>query len=62
MNIFTLLTRLFRLGVEEESSEETKLGGHVDPLATMLGVGFASNHAGGRIPTSVYHVNEIFQA
>ena len=39
-----------------------KLGGHVKPLATMLGVIFASNHAGGKIPTSVYHVNGISQA
>ena len=62
MNNFTLVTRFFRLGMEEESSDETKLGGHVEPLATMLGVSFASNHAGGKIPTFVYHVNGIFQA
>ena len=62
MNIFTLVTRFARLGMEEESSDETKLGGHVEPLATMLGVGFASYHAGGNIPTFVYHVNGIFQA
>ena len=36
--------------------------GHVEPLATMLGVIFARNHVGGKIPTSVYHVNGIFQA
>ena len=48
--------------MEEESSAEMKLGGHVDPLAIMLGVGFARNHAGGKIPTYVYHVNGIFQA
>ena len=48
--------------MEEESSDETNLGGHVEPLATMLGVSFARNHAGGKIPTSVYHVNGIFQA
>ena len=62
MNIFTLVTRFFRLGMEEESSDKTNIGGHVEPLATMLGVGFASNHAGGKIPTFVYHVNGIFQA
>ena len=51
------------LGMEEESSDEMKLRGDVDPLATMPGVGFASNHAGGKIPTSVCHVNgTIFQA
>ena len=43
----------------EELSDETKLGGHVEPLAIMLGVRFASNHARGKIPTSVYHVNGI---
>ena len=48
--------------MEEESSDETKLGGHVEPLATMLGVSFASDHAGGKIPTSGYHVNGIFKA
>ena len=48
--------------MEEESSDEMNLGGHVEPLATMLGVSFASNHAGGKIPTFVYHVNGIFQA
>ena len=48
--------------MEEELSNETKLGGHVEHLATMLGVSFASNHVGGKIPTSVYHVNGIFQA
>ena len=47
--------------MEEESSDETKFGEHVEPLETMLGVSFASNHAGGKIPTSVYHVNGIFQ-
>ena len=48
--------------MEEESYNETNLGGHVEPLETMLGVRFTSNHAGGKIPTSVYHVNGIFQA
>ena len=48
--------------MEEESLDETKLGGHVKALATILGVGFASNHAGGKIPTSLYHVNGIFKA
>ena len=48
--------------MEEELSDEMKLGGHKEPLATMLGVGFASNHVGGKIPTFVYHVNGIFQA
>ena len=62
VNIFTLVTRFFRLGMEEESSDKMKLGGHVDPLETMLGVRFTSNHAGGKIPTSVCHVNGIFQA
>ena len=61
VNIFTLVTRFFRLGMEEESSDEMKVGGHVKPLATMLGVGFTRSHAGGKIPTSVYHVNGIFQ-
>ena len=60
MNIFTLVTKF--LGIEEESLDEMKLGGHVEPLETMLGVSFASNHVGGKIPTSVYHVNGIFQA
>ena len=50
------------MGMEEESSDEMNPGGHVEPLATILGVGFASNHAGGKIPTSIYHVNGIFQA
>ena len=59
---FHISNQVFRLGMEEESSDETKLRGHVEPLETMLGVGFTSNHAGGRIPTSVYHVNGIFQA
>ena len=59
---FHISNQVFRLGMEEESSDETKLGGHVKPLATMLGVSFASNHAGGKIPTSVYHVTGIFQA
>ena len=44
--------QVFRLGMEEESSAETKLGGHVKPLETMVGVIFASNHVGGKIPTS----------
>ena len=57
---FHISNQVFRLGMEEESSDEMKLGGHVEPLATMLGVGFASNHAGGNIPTSLYHVNGIF--
>ena len=47
--------------MEEESSDEMKLGGHVEPLAIMLGVSFTRNHAGGKIPTSVYHVNGIFE-
>ena len=38
--------------MEEESSDKMNLGGHVEPLATMLGVNFASNHAGGKLPTS----------
>ena len=59
---FHINNQVFRLGMEEESSDERKLGGHVQPQATMLGVIFASNHAGGKIPTSVYHVNGIFQA
>ena len=58
---FHISNQVFRLGMEEELSNETMLGGHVKPLATMLGVGFPSNHAGGKIPTSVYHVNGIFQ-
>ena len=62
VNIFTLVTSFFRLGMEEESLHEMKLGGHVEPLETILGVGFTSNHVGGKIPTSVYHVNGIFQA
>ena len=59
---FYICNQGFRLGMEEELSDETNLGGHVKPLATMLGVGFASNHDGGKIPTSIYHVNGIFQA
>ena len=59
---FHISNQVFRLGMEEESSNETKLGGHVEPLATMLGVIFSSNHARGKLPTSVYHVNGIFQA
>ena len=58
---FHISNQVFRLGMEEESSDETKLGGHVEPLATMLGVGFTSNHARGKILTSVYHANDIFQ-
>ena len=48
--------------MEEESSDEMNLGGHVEPLATMLGVSFTSNHDGGNIPTSLYHVSGIFKA
>ena len=59
---FRISNQFFRLGMEEESSNETKLGGHVKPLATMLRVSFSRNHAGGKIPTSVYNVNVIFQA
>ena len=59
---FHISNQVFRLGMEEESSNKMKLGGHVKPLETMLGVRFASNHAGGKIPTSIYHVNGIFQA
>ena len=59
---FQISNQVFRLGMEEESSDETNIGGHVKPLVIMLGVSFASNHAGGRIPTSVCHVNGIFQA
>ena len=59
---FHISNQVFRLGMEEELSDETNLGGHVEPLETMLGVSFASNHAGGKLPTSVYHVNGIFQA
>ena len=32
--------------MEKESLDKTNLGGHVEPLETMLGVSFASNHAG----------------
>ena len=60
--LFHISNPVFRLGMEEESLDETKLGGHVEPLATMLGVSFTRNNAGGKIPTSVYHVNGIFQA
>ena len=60
--LFHISNQVFSLGMEEESSNKTKLGGHVESLATMLGVRFTSNHAGGNIPTSVYHVNGIFQA
>ena len=59
---FHISNQVFRLGMEEESSDKTNFGGHVEPLATMLGVSFASNHVGGKTPTSVYHVNGIFQA
>ena len=58
---FHIGNQVFRLSMEEESSDETKLGGHVNPLATMLGVSFFRNHAGRNIPTFVYHVNDIFQ-
>ena len=47
--------------MEDESSDEMNPRGHVDPLATMIGVSFANNHAGGKLPTSGYHVNGIFQ-
>ena len=60
--LFHISNQSFKLGMEEESSDEMKLAGHVEPLATILGVRFASNHAGGNIPTYVYHVNGIFQA
>ena len=59
---FHISNQFFRLGMEEESSYKTKLVGHVKPLATMLGVCFASNHAGGEISNPVYHVTGIFQA
>ena len=48
--------------MEEESSDKTKLGWHVEPLENMLGLSFTRNHAGGKIPTSVYHVNGIFSS
>ena len=48
------------MGEEEELSDEMKLGGHVKPIATMPRVRFSSNHAGGKIPTSVYHVKWDF--
>ena len=38
--------------MEEELLDETKLGGHVKQLGTMIGVSFTSNHAGGKLPTS----------
>ena len=47
--------------MEEESSDEMKLGGHVEPLETMLGISFARNHVGGKLPTSVYHVMGFFK-
>ena len=50
---FHISNQVFRLGMEEELSDEMKLGGQVKPLATLLGVSFASNHAGGKIPTFV---------
>ena len=43
---FHISNQVFRLGMEEELSDETKLGGHVEPLETMLGVSFTRNHAG----------------
>ena len=43
--------------MEEESLDETNLGGHGELLATMLGVSFTSNHAGGNTPTFIYYVN-----
>ena len=60
MNIFTLVTKFSTLGMEEESSNESNFVGHVERLETMLGVRFTRNHAGGKIPTSIYHVNRIF--
>ena len=59
---FHISNQVFRLGMEEELLDEMKLGGHVEPLETMLGVILASNHVGGKLPTSIYHVNGIFQA
>ena len=59
---FHISNQVFRLGMEEQLSEEANLGGYVELLVTMLGVRFTSNHVGGKIPTSVYHVNGIFQA
>ena len=50
---FHISNQVFRLGMQEELPDEMNLGGHVDPLATMLGVGFSRNHVGGKIPTSV---------
>ena len=46
---FHISNQVFRLGMEEESLDEMKLGGHVDPLATMLGVSFTRNHARGKL-------------
>ena len=57
---FHISNQVFRLGMEEESLDKMRLAGHIEPLATMLGVSFTRNHAGGKIPTSVYHVNGIF--
>ena len=48
---FHISNQVFRLGMEEESSNEMNLGGHVEPLANMLGVNFTRNHAGGKLPT-----------
>ena len=45
---FHISNQVFRLGMEEESSDETKLGGHGEKLATMLGVIFSINHARGK--------------
>ena len=59
---FHISNQVLRLGMEEQSSDKMKFWLHVEPLETMLGVGFACNHAGGKLPTSVYHVNGIFQA
>ena len=49
-----------KLGMEQELSYEMKLGWHAEPLETMLGVIFTRNHARGKLPTFVYHVNGIF--
>ena len=41
---FHISNQVFRLGMEEESSYEIKIGGYVEPLATMLGESFQHLH------------------
>ena len=59
---FHISNQVFQVGYGRIIVRRNESQGHVKPLATMLGVSFARNHAGANISTSVYHVNGIFQA